>query len=69
MRGKCLECENYYLVVKFRKNENTMELYGCQSPDVVGMSMPGGHPFNLADRGDDIEMLECYAFVAKKAKV
>lgn len=66
MKGKCLQCENYYLAMKFRREKKLVEVHGCQSPDVICMNIPGGHLFKLDAEGVDVEMLECNSFEPKK---
>lgn len=85
MRGKCLECENYYLRMSYQicgqgkgdgthtflqpeADDKVVTIHGCNNADVVGMYVPGGHPFTLDAKGKDIEVLECNGFEPKKKK-
>lgn len=71
MKGKCLECENYYLQMRYRflvPSGKVVNIHGCNDPDVVSMYAPAGHPFVLDAKGDDIEVLDCNSFEPKEDK-
>jgi len=72
MKGKCLECENYYLAMRFRKDlgggqdEIEVEVYECASADITCLNVPSGHPLKLDAEGHYIKMLECNSFEPKR---